>query len=111
MGNEFSGHGSFTGSTLATAGLPPDPADWTDKHKVKAALAMFDAYDKNNDDQLDNNELALLFRDYACEIKLFYSVHDDLTPSPQGIDQWVASLRPPDAGPALSFLQFLPMFL
>merc|ERR1719321_799445 len=102
---------STTGSALGHAGLPPDPADWADKHKVKAALAMFDAYDKNNDDVLDSEELHLLFRDFACELKLFYDVHDDLAPSPAGIDMLVNQLRPPDAGATLSFLQFLPMFL
>ena len=41
--------------------------------EVKAALAMFDAYDKNNDDVLDAEGLHLLFRDFACAEKAIAS--------------------------------------
>ena len=34
MGNGL----STTGSALSGANLPPDPADWADKHKVRGAL-------------------------------------------------------------------------
>jgi hypothetical protein len=105
---------SKQGSTLAPLGNPDDPADWTEKHKVKAALAMFDAYDKNNDDTLDQAELRALFRDFAQELKLFFHVAGNISPSTAGIDQMVEALRRtviPQSGPTLTFLEFLPLFM
>jgi hypothetical protein len=102
-----------SGSLLAQCGLPEDPQDWHEKHRVKAALAMFDAYDKNNDDELDKAELRALFRDFASELKLFYHVGENISPSKEGIDAMVETLRVRTGatGATLTFLQFLPLFL
>ena len=53
---------------------------------MKAALAMFDEYDKNNDDELDKDELRVLFRDFAAELTRFYLVGENISPSKEGID-------------------------
>ena len=103
-----------TGGLLAQCGLPDDPKDWREKHRVKAALAMFDEYDKNNDDELDKDELRVLFRDFASELTRFYLVGENISPSKEGIDAMVETLRartPGAGGATLSFLQFLPLFL
>merc|ERR1711964_79641 len=110
FGSRLNGMGAHLGSVLGNSGLPEDPQDWNEKHKVKAALAMFDAYDKNGDDQLDSDELKLLFRDFASEMKLHYSVGSELTPSYEGIDAMVNTLHNPNKGP-LTFLEFLPIFM
>merc|ERR1719253_2144690 len=102
------------GSALKAQNLPEDPLQWQHKHKVKCAIAMFDVYDKNDDDKLESAELTLLFKDFAYELKLFYNVPDELTPANDGIKYAVEDMfRRYDVNGDgyLTYHEYEPMFL